>query len=129
MVNDVAIITARRALSNKAIAERDLDGIVAVMTPDAVVSVAGGPRLSGREESKAAFADQFADRSFVGYTREVDRIVVSENSKQATEQGRWAGRWRLNPGDHIMRGTYTAEWRRIDGEWMIQSEIFVERPR
>lgn len=128
MVNDDAIIRAQRAQSNMAIAARDLDGIVAVMTPDAVVSVAGGSRLSGRDASRAAFAEQFADRTFAGYTRETDRVVIADSAKQATEQGRWAGRWRLNSGDHVMRGTYTAEWRRVDGTWLIQSEIFVERP-
>lgn len=125
--DDETTIRAQRAQSNKAIAERNLDGIVAMMMPDAVVSVAGGPRLSGRDKNRAAFVEQLADPTFVGYVRDTDQIVMADSATHATEQGRWVGRWRLKSRDHFMRGTYTAEWCRVDGAWFIQSEIFVEQ--
>lgn len=58
-------IRAVRAASNAAIAARDVDRVVACMLEDVTVSVARGPVLNGRDVSRSAFADQFADRAFV----------------------------------------------------------------
>ncbi|HEX4934593.1 MAG TPA: nuclear transport factor 2 family protein [Gemmatimonadaceae bacterium] len=118
-------IRARRAASNLAIAARDLDGIVAVMRPDVSVAVAGGPTLLGREASRAAFAEQFADRSFRGYMREPEEIVVHDPPTEATERGRWVGRWQNGWRTEAMHGTYVARWTRTELDWFIASEAFV----
>lgn len=95
------------------------------MLPDVSVSVAGGPELLGRDASRAAFAEQFADRSFRGYVREPERIVVHSPPTRATERGRWTGRWKSGAGEQVVRGTYIAEWRHTELGWFIQSEVFV----
>ncbi len=118
-------IRARRATSNLAIAERDLDAIVACMCDDITVAVAGGPTLTGRAASRAAFAEQFADRAFRGYVREPEEIVVHDPPITATERGRWVGRWQNGWRTEAMRGTYVASWRLEAGEWRIASEVFV----
>ena len=46
------------------------------MMEDVIVSVAHGPVLKGREASRVAFAEQFADRAFAGYVREANDIVI-----------------------------------------------------
>ena len=114
-----------RATSNAAIAARDADRVVACMMEDVTVSVARGPVLQGREASRTAFADQFADRAFVGYVREPTDILVDASSPtRATERGRWTGRWRHGTNEHTMRGTFEAEWRHTELGWFIQSEVF-----
>ena len=120
-----AAIRAARATSNQAIAERDADRVVACMMSDVTVAVAHGPRLNGREASRAAFAAQFAERSFMGYVREPDEVVIHDPATQATERGRWLGRWKQGMGEQVMRGTYVAEWRHTALGWFIQSEVFV----
>lgn len=115
-------IRAIRAASNAAIAARDADLVVACMLFDATVSVARGPILHGREASRVAFAEQFADRAFLGYVREPTDIVVDAGTR-ATERGRWTGRWRHGATEQVMRGTYVAEWRHTELGWFIQSEI------
>lgn len=118
------VIRAVRAASNAAIAARDADRVVACMLDDVTVSVARGPVLQGREASRKAFAEQFADRAFVGYVREATDIVIESSPMRATERGRWSGRWRHGNNEQIMRGTYEAEWRHTEFGWFIQSEIF-----
>lgn len=121
-------IRALRAESNAAIAARDLDRITRLMLGSIVVSVAGGPRLTGREASRQAFADQFADRSFRGYVREPESITVHQPPVGATESGRWAGHWQAGLRKEEMRGAYVAEWRLTDDGWRIASEVFVSMP-
>ncbi|MBK6308183.1 MAG: nuclear transport factor 2 family protein [Gemmatimonadetes bacterium] len=125
MTDHVSAIRARRAESNQAIAQRDADRVVAVMLDDVSVSVAGGPVLTGRAANRAAFAEQFADRAFRGYVREADEIVVHDPPTEATERGRWTGRWQVGIRTETMRGSYLARWRRDALGWFIVSEVFV----
>ena len=117
-------IRARRAESNTAIASRDADATVAVMLPGVTVAVAGGPLLTGRAAQHAAFADQFADRAFRGYERTPSEITTRDGDTTATERGRWVGRWQRGLRTEEMRGAYVAEWRLVDGVWMLHSEIY-----
>lgn len=118
-------IRSTRTASNAAIAARDAERVVACMLEDVTVSVARGPVLKGREASRVAFAEQFADRAFAGYLREPTDIVIDSSSPiRATERGRWTGRWRRGATQETMSGTYTAEWRLTEFGWFIQSEVF-----
>lgn len=119
-----AAIRAVRATSNQAIAARDADRVVACMMSDVTVAVAHGPRLNGREASRAAFAAQFAERSFMGYVREPHEVAIHDPPTQATEHGRWLGRWKQGMGEQVMRGTYVAEWAHTALGWFIQSEVY-----
>lgn len=119
-----AAIRAQRAASNRAIAARDVDGVVACMLDDVRVAVAGGPLLSGRKASRRAFAEQFADRTFRGYVRDAERVVVHDPPTTATEHGRWVGRWRAGLRERVLSGHYVAHWRYTAMGWLIASEEF-----
>lgn len=118
------LIHARRAASNAAIAARDAHAVAAIMSPDVTVAVAGGPLLIGRDAQRQAFEEQFADRAFRGYLRTPDSIVVHDGSALATELGAWVGTWLQGFRTQEMRGSYVAEWRSVDGEWFLYSEVF-----
>ncbi|WP_373064314.1 DUF4440 domain-containing protein [Gemmatimonas sp.] len=118
-------IHALREQSNQAIAAHDADRTVSFMAPDIVVGVAGGPTLTGRAASRAAFVEQFADRAFVTYVRTIEQVTPIDPMR-ATERGRWVGRWRLTSGMHEQGGIYTAEWRFSEMGWLIHSETFFE---
>lgn len=128
MTNQQDAIRAVRAASNAAIAARDADLVVACMLDDVTVSVARGSVLRGRDASRAAFAEQFADRAFAGYVREPTDIVIHAPPTRAAERGRWTGRWRYGNNEQVMRGTYEAEWRHTEFGWFIQSEVFTPLP-
>ena len=117
-------IRALRAQSNRAIAARDAEGVVSFMMPDVTVQVAGGPCLTGRDVSRVAFAEQFADPSFRGYVREPERVELHESGARASEYGEWTGRWRVQDQEQAMRGTYIAEWQLTEMGWRIVSESF-----
>lgn len=118
-------IRARRAQSNAAIAARSAAATVAVMMDDVTVAVAGGPTLTGREASRVAFAEQFADPAFGGYVREPEQISLGDSPGQAIEMGRWSGKWGRGLRAQEMRGTYVAQWTCTALGWFIQSEVFV----
>ncbi|MBK6487073.1 MAG: nuclear transport factor 2 family protein [Gemmatimonadetes bacterium] len=122
-----AAIRAQRAASNRAIAARDVDGVVACMLVDVSVAVAGGPRLTGREASRRAFIEQFAERAFLGYVREPDDVSVHDPPTTATERGRWEGRWRGGALEQVRSGRYVARWRHTSMGWLIASEEFREQ--
>lgn len=123
-------IRALRAESNAAISARDVEAVVALMVEQITVSVAGGPTLVGRDASRVAFVEQFADPAFRGYVREPSTITVHDPAITATEQGRWVGRWQRGFRREELRGLYTAEWELRDAGagWQLVSEIFVSAP-
>lgn len=125
MIDHAAVIRARRAQSNAAIAARDAARVVALMLDDVTVAVAGGVQLDGREASRIAFAEQFVDRTFQGYVRDAHTVTLHDPPLQATERGRWVGRWGGGSRREEMRGSYIAQWRHTEMGWFLQSESFV----
>ncbi len=123
-------IRALRAESNAAISARDVEAVVALMVEQITVSVAGGPTLIGRDASRVAFIEQFADPAFRGYVREPSTITVHDPPITATEQGRWVGRWQRGLRREELRGVYTAVWTlsTAGAEWQLASEVFVSGP-
>jgi ketosteroid isomerase-like protein len=117
-------IRSARAASNAAIAARDADLVVTFMLAEVTVAVAGGSTLVGRDASRAAFAEQFADRAFAGYVRETALVVIHHQPTRATEHGQWIGRWRRGLREQLMQGHYEAEWHATDMGWRIASEIY-----
>lgn len=70
-------------------------------------------------------AGQFARRPDTNYVRRPTTIDVYAPWNVAAERGEWTGRWTDPDGPLEIGGTYLAQWRRIDNEWLIQSELFV----
>ncbi len=117
-------IRALRSASNAAIAALDAERVVAFMSPDVTVTVAGGPVLRGLEANRAAFAEQMADSAFRGYVRTPESVAESDHGRRATEHGHWVGRWQTRAGPIAQRGRYTAEWSLTPLGWRITSETF-----
>jgi ketosteroid isomerase-like protein len=118
-------IRTLRAQSNTAIAARDADRVIAFMAPDITVAVAGGPVLRGVDASRSAFAEQFADPTFLGYERSPADVVVLPGGARVAERGQWVGRWRSARGEHVQRGGYTAEWSLGPLGWHITQETYL----
>lgn len=122
---DSALIRAVRLKSNRAINAHDLPALVSTMLPEMEVTGGNGGHLSGRAAMEASFANTFADPTFGGYVREMDRIDVSTAQPLAAEHGHWVGRWRRPDGVQVVQGVYLAMWRRTEDGWKIRSELFV----
>lgn len=113
-----------RQQSNSAIAARDVDRVVSIMDPDIVVAVAGGPVLRGLKASRDAFAEQFAERGFLGYVRTPEVITLHDPPTGATERGTWSGRWQTASGVHTQSGRYSATWQHSMMGWRLVAETF-----
>ena len=114
-------IRARRRLTNKLIAAHDAGRLKPFLDPEVKVIVGDGGLIAGASAVLAAFEAQFKDPTFVAYVRTPGSVEVDQAGLRAAESGRWVGAWR----DRQMSGAYLATWRKVTGQWVIESELFV----
>lgn len=108
-------IRARRRLTNKLIAGRDAARLRPFFAADATLIPGGGGPIVGVDAIVAAFAGQMREPGFVAYVRTPDSVETAGD--HAAETGRWTGAGQA--------GTYMAGWRRLTGQWVIASELYV----
>ncbi len=114
-------IRARRKLTNKLIARREAARLKPFFLPDVKLIVGDGELILGAEQVVSAFAAQFADPAFQTYVRDTETVALDHDGARAAEHGRWTGVWRHQE----MSGTYLAVWRKVTGQWAIESELYV----
>jgi hypothetical protein len=110
-------IAARRRLTNKRIAARQAEGLRPFFATDAQLIPGGGGLILGVDGIVEAFAAQFREPDFIAYVRTPETIEVDAAGVRAAETGRWTG--------NGMSGSYMAAWRKVTGQWVIESELFV----
>jgi ketosteroid isomerase-like protein len=123
--DDVRLIKEARARSNAAIAVHDADALARVWMTDVTVVTSTGATTSGREANRASFAAQFTSRPDVVYVRTPAEIEVMPSWDVASERGTWTGQWTQADGVTKIGGKYQAQWRKVDGAWLLQAELFV----
>ena len=119
------MIREARARSNAAIAAHDPAAIARLWMDDVHIVRSTGAQLAGRELNQQRLAQQFATRPDTIYVRQPVAIDVYHPWGMASERGEWTGRWTEADGTVETAGTYMAQWRRVDGQWLIQAEIYV----
>ena len=122
---DEPLIREARARSNQAIAAHDLAAIARVWMEDVHVVSSTSAQAGGRELNQQRMARQFASRPDTIYIRRPTAIDVFPPWAVASERGDWTGRWTEPDGALEIEGTYQAQWRKVDGQWLIQAELFV----
>lgn len=127
---EVEAIREARLAQNRAIREQDLEAIGEVLEQDVQVTSGIGIHLVGRDAYLDAYESDFRALESVVYTRMPDEIELSTVNaalaeRIAAESGTWTGSLVTHRGPAQMRGVYTAMWRKRDGRWRINSEIFV----
>lgn len=117
-------IRLRRAAFNRALADADIAAIGPLLAKNAVL-VAGtdSALLSGRQTQLLAWKREFAAADRTVYTRLPERIEASTVEPIALEHGKWEGV--TASGRAMASGTYTAKWRRIGADWVIEAEIYL----
>lgn len=118
-------IAAARARSNAAIAAQDTARIAAEWWPDVHVVSSTSAQLAGASANAGRLAEQFARRPDTRYIRTPEDIQVWLAWDVAAERGRWVGTWTDPDGPVRIEGSYQAQWRRRDGQWRLQAELFV----
>jgi ketosteroid isomerase-like protein len=121
-MTDLAI-RLRRAAFNRALADADLAAIGPILAPDCVmVTGSDSAVIAGRKAQLHAWKREFAARPRTIYTRTPETIVASPIEPIALETGRWEG---LAETQLLASGIYTAKWRNLHGDWVLEAEIFV----
>lgn len=115
-------IRARRRLTNKFIAAHEAARLKPFFAPDVKLIVGDGALILGADQVIDAFAGQFADPAFVAYVRETKTVEPDAAGERAAESGRWVAHWKGQPE---VRGRYLAVWRKVTGQWVIESELYV----
>jgi ketosteroid isomerase-like protein len=106
--------------SNAAITRHDIDGMSKYWLPDFVQTIGRGITLTGRDTIIASWKALFKDNATVSYERKPISIAVGDNGIMAWETGFWTAKNSYSKG-----GNYSAMWRKIDGVWKLQAELFV----
>jgi hypothetical protein len=110
-------IRARRRLTNKLIASRDAGRLRPFFVGDARLITGDGGLILGADAIIEAFAAKFREPGFVAYVRTPDTVELDQPGERAAEAGRWSG--------NGVSGAYMAVWRKVVGQWSIESELFV----
>lgn len=124
MSPDLAI-RMRRAAFNRALADADLRAIGPFLAINAVL-IAGtdSAALLSRKAQLAAWKREFAGTERIIYTRTPDTIHASDVEPIALEHGRWHG-VSATSALPLASGAYTAKWRKIGADWVIEAEIYL----
>ena len=123
--SDEQRIRDARARSNAAIAAHDVDGVSRFWMDNVQVVTSTGVSDAGRDLNRARIAGIFKERPDVVYVRTPETVEIFEAWNVASERGRWTGQWTQSDGITRIGGTYLAQWRKVNGEWLIQAELFV----
>ncbi|GFE76160.1 MULTISPECIES: nuclear transport factor 2 family protein [Novosphingobium] len=118
-------IRSRRAAFNRAIAERDAAAIGPILARECVmVTGTDSAVIMGRMGQVKVWRREFAGTARLVYTRTPEQVTVSPVEPIALEQGRWEG---IDSTSDVLAasGVYTAKWRELGGEWVIEAEVFL----
>lgn len=117
-------IRLQRARFNQALTDADLAAIGLLLTSDVVlVTGTDSAVLSGRKAQLLAWKREFAASDRTIYLRSPETVTLSPVGPVAFEQGAWQGT--AANGDLLASGIYTAKWRRIDADWLIEAELYL----
>jgi uncharacterized protein (TIGR02246 family) len=122
---DEEMIRAARARSNAAIAAHDPAAIARVWMEDVHVVSSTSTQTAGRAANQQRMAQQFSNRPDTIYVRRPTAIDVYAPWAVASERGEWAGTWTEPDGTFTIVGSYLVQWRKVDGQWLIQAELYV----
>lgn len=118
--DNIAIIKSLRIASNASIAKHDVDGISKYWLDDFVQIRGNASHLTGKDTIVASWKEMFRTNPDVLYIRNPREIIIGDNDLMAWETGKWIGINSYSKG-----GNYSAMWRKIDGIWKLQAELFV----
>ena len=122
--SDLAI-RLRRAAFNRALAAADLAAIGPLLAQSAVlVTGSDSAVIVGRKAQLLAWKREFAATDRTIYTRTPQTIIASAIEPIAMEHGQWQGVAALG-GHMLASGNYTAKWRKLGTDWLIEAEIYL----
>ncbi|RZM29777.1 MAG: nuclear transport factor 2 family protein [Pedobacter sp.] len=111
-------IRAARLDSNACILKKDVAGVAKYWLSEFVQIAGDGSHTAGKAQIIKDWKYMFSKSSPV-FERLPDAIRISESGDLAWEQGTW--NYKTAP----YHGNYAAMWRKVNGSWFTQSELYV----
>lgn len=118
--SDEQQIRASRDNSNKAIEAKDIVTLSKHWLDDFSVMRGNGTQMSGKAAVIEVWKKMFTETPDVKFIRTPSEIKISDDKTFAWEKGTWEGFNTYSKG-----GEYSAMWRKVNGEWKLQAELFV----
>ena len=112
------LIRASRQESNMAIANADAAGVAKYWMDDIVVISGEGGQYHGKAKLLKVWQEMFR-KDPPKFERLPLEVKIGDSGVLAWETGIW------NYTTQSSRGNYSAMWRKINGVWKTQSELFV----
>lgn len=109
---------------NEAMAKHDAEAAASLVAPN-FHSVNAAFQRNGMTAVRDGLASLFKMRPDVVLARKTNRVEVNDAWGVASEEGTWTERWAEKDGSIELRGTYFVLWRRINGKWKQQADVFV----
>ena len=109
---------------NLAIAEKDIQSIENVLHENVLLITGTDSNLyKGINAQLAIWREDFASVDRAVYVRTPRCIRVSSAVSVALEYGTWRGEREIST-ESFAAGSYAAKWRKVNGRWHLESEIY-----
>jgi ketosteroid isomerase-like protein len=123
--SDEKAIIQQRQISNKSLAEQDIEAFLGTLMPDYHVVTAANYQLSGHQAQREMMQRVFTEYPDASYVRSPVKLDFNPAQDTAAETGAWAGKWTRDGRQVQLQGSYFAKWRKVQDRWLLQAEIFV----
>ncbi|HMQ06465.1 MAG TPA: nuclear transport factor 2 family protein [Saprospiraceae bacterium] len=119
---EIAQILSLREASNQALWAFDEELYSSFSTEDVLITTGAGTLISGKKELVKYIQESAGPRMY--WIRTPDEVLVNLKTKLAWESGTWKG-YVEGSDEVVVGGKYSAQWTKVSGTWLIQSQLFV----
>jgi ketosteroid isomerase-like protein len=99
--------------------QRDLDGVMKFIAPDAVFQPPGYPPIVGYDAIRQFYETQWFKLPFVEISGRAETIVVGSSGDLAYFDGRSQLVLEISGERTVATGKYLGVWRNIEGQWKL----------
>lgn len=124
--SDQQLIFNARTTNNMALADQDAAGLAAIYKDDFFILTSTNGLFTGKEEVQGIYQSVFDGRTNVLFVRTPTKITVNTDWNMASEIGQWVGTWEVEEEMIEVGGDYYAKWHKIDGNWLLRSEVYTQ---
>lgn len=122
--NDKDEILSLRNASNAALKNLNNDLYLTFLTDNVLYTISNGTLIQGKENLRKHINQ--ATRPKMYWVRTPTEIDVNAGLGLAWESGMWKG-YTLDSGQKsVTGGKYSAQWIKVNGDWKINSQLFVK---
>lgn len=124
--SDQQLIFNARTTNNAALADHDAAEVAAIYKDDFFILTSTNGLFTGKEEVQGIYQSVFDGRTNVLFVRTPTKITVNTDWNMASEIGQWIGTWEVEEEMIEVGGDYYAKWHKIDGNWLLRSEVYTQ---